>query len=51
MGKWVDVSICMWTVDCGLCGMSNLRQVRVNANVANAQPKIGLTGGVRPPPT
>lgn len=37
-------------VICGLCGMFELRQVRVNANVVNVQPKIefelelGLTG-------
>lgn len=27
-------------VNCGLCGMFELRQVRVNANVVNVQPKI-----------
>lgn len=27
-------------VICGLCGMFELRQVRVNANVVNVQPKI-----------
>lgn len=27
-------------VICGLCGMFELRQVRVNANIVNVQPKI-----------